>query len=112
MFFMALFLNSTHMTVLHRPIRLLFAPATSTQIAVIRQQSTLRATSLSSCTSALQFWRRTRKADGYWAQSLSEASDWEVYRVETADGAVPASYTGISEHFEVGYTAEYWFYHS
>ena len=52
------------------------------------------------------------QADSYWAQSLSEASDWEVYRVETAGGAIPTSCAGLSERFEVGYAAEYWFYHS
>jgi hypothetical protein len=52
------------------------------------------------------------QADSYWAQSLSQAYDWEVYRVETAGGAIPTSCAGLGENFEVGYAAEYWFYHS
>lgn len=51
------------------------------------------------------------QADSYWAQLLSQAFDWEVYRVETTGGALPVSCTGLAEHFEVGYAAEYWFYH-
>jgi hypothetical protein len=52
------------------------------------------------------------QADSYWAQSLSPADDWEVYRVETASGAIPMSCAGLPERFEIGYAAEYWFYHS
>jgi hypothetical protein len=51
------------------------------------------------------------QADSCWTQSLSEASDWEGYRVETVGGAVPTSCAGLSERFKVGYAAEYWFYH-
>jgi hypothetical protein len=52
------------------------------------------------------------QTDSYWAQSLSQAYDWEVYRVETAGGAIPTSCAGLGERFEIGYAAEYWFYHS
>lgn len=48
----------------------------------------------------------------YWAQSLSDDGTWEVYRVETAGGAVPADCSGQSSTFELTYAAEYWFYYS
>ncbi len=47
----------------------------------------------------------------YWAQSVSADGTWEVYRVETAGGAVPANCGGQSSTFDITYAAEYWFYH-
>lgn len=36
----------------------------------------------------------------------------EVYRINTAGGAAPATCAGMPTTFEVQYAAEYWFYHS
>ena len=49
--------------------------------------------------------------NGRWAHSHSPKRSWDVYRVEMAGGAAP-----VCDHqattLEVGYAAEYWFYHS
>jgi len=49
--------------------------------------------------------------DAWWVYSTSLDSTWDVYRVETAGGAVPASCQGQNAKFELIYAAEYWFYH-
>lgn len=49
--------------------------------------------------------------DGRWAHSVSPHRSWDVYRVEMTGGAPPAC-TGEARTLEVGYAAEYWFYHS
>ena len=47
-----------------------------------------------------------------WIYSVSTDQAWEIYRVETSGGAVPASCAGLSGEFALSYAAEYWFYHS
>ena len=49
--------------------------------------------------------------NGLWARSRSLDHTWEMYRVEMAGGAVPATCEGLNDSFEVNYAAEYWFYH-
>lgn len=51
--------------------------------------------------------------NGYWAHSATIDRAWEVYRVETAGGVTPTSCKGHENtNIDVGYAAEYWFYHA
>ena len=47
-----------------------------------------------------------------WAKSCSKDGAWEVYRVETYAGAPPVACAGQNETVTLGYSAEYWLYHS
>ena len=50
--------------------------------------------------------------NGFWGHSATIDNEWEVYRVETAGGAPPASCQGHENStIDVLYAAEYWFYH-
>lgn len=49
--------------------------------------------------------------NGVWAHSRSRANSWDIYRVEVAGGVAPTCGSQATT-LEVGYAAEYWFYHS
>lgn len=49
--------------------------------------------------------------NGRWAHSVSPLRSWDVYRVQMAGGAAPIC-AEQAETLEIGYAAEYWFYHS
>lgn len=46
-----------------------------------------------------------------WARSTSLDLTWDVYRVETVDGAPPATCQRQNDIIKLDYAAEYWFYH-
>ena len=48
--------------------------------------------------------------DGLWSHSVSPDFEWDVYRVETARGAVPKICAGQNVTLDIEYVAEYWFY--
>lgn len=48
---------------------------------------------------------------GRWAHSRSPGKSWDIYRVEMAGGGAPICEKQAIT-LEVGYAAEYWFYHS
>lgn len=50
-------------------------------------------------------------SNGVWAHSRSRAYSWDIYRVEVAGGAPPVCGNQATT-MEIGYAAEYWFYHS
>lgn len=50
-------------------------------------------------------------SNGRWAHSRSPAKSWDIYRVEMA-GGTPPTCGDTATTVEVGYAAEYWFYHS
>lgn len=53
---------------------------------------------------------KDQAVNGLWSHSLGQDSEWEVYRVEMAGGAVPDICAGQNVTFDSEYVAEYWFY--